>query len=476
MPAQHSVKLSEAEPPCKKGVHKQPFKSIPGPLCSDAKNGNLVDMADSGSSHQYLVYLHKTYGPISAFWWGERYVVSIGKPEYFKKVNHLSNRPRELFSMIKPLLTDKSIPYANDDDIKNRRSLYDSPYSHSSCKGYYKIVQKIADEMAEKWTNFSDNEPLDLTSECITAALLSVTRSSFDEEQFKNHELVAKFLKSYYHCSDECERFLSEPFPAADTDRYKDFMKAREETLAIVQNIIDAKKANVRTSSEANFLETIIEAEIQSDQILVDSLSYMIGGFHTSGILLTWIIYFLCLNPEIQDRVYDELIEVLDDQHITAACASQLIYTKQVIDETMRCSVISPWAARYSDDDLEIEDYVIPKQIKKGYTLMFFTVSRISQSIPKRLSRSHDVRQFDPDRFSPEKIKSRPSSAFQPFGFAGKRSCPGYRFAYVEMYVFASVLFRKFKFRLAPGQAAVHKVYGVVTKPSTKIWVTITKR
>ncbi|KAG1678672.1 26S proteasome non-ATPase regulatory subunit 4 [Nymphon striatum] len=430
----------------KKKIQNQPCKSIPGPLCSDPKNGNLVDIADSGSLHEYLVSLHETYGPISAFWWGERYVVSILSPEYFKKVNHLSNRPGELFSLFKPLISEKSIQYANDEDIKNRRSLYDPPYSHSSCQHYYEILQKIADEMAEKWKNLAENDCLDLTSECITAACLSITRTSFDEEQFKNYEL----------CWDECERFLIEPFPAADTDRYKAFMKAKEEMLAIVQNIVDAKRANVRTSSEANFLETITEAEIYSDQILADSLTYMIGGFHTSGFLLTWMIYFLCLNPEIQDRVYDEMIEVLDDEPLTPACASQLIYTKQVIDESLRCSVLAPWAARYSDEDLEIDDYVVPKQTP--------IITALGVSLQNE-NYYPEPEKFDPDRFSPEKIKSRPSLAFQPFGFAGKRICPGYRFAYVEMYVFASVLFRKFKFHLAPGQAEVHKVYGLVTKP-----------
>ena len=65
---------------------------------------------------------------------------------------------------------------------------------------------------------------------------------------------------------------------------------------------------------------------------------------------------------------------------------------------------------------------------------------------------------------------------FEPFGFAGKRKCPGYRFAYMEVAVFMSVLVRKFKFKLVDGQAEVTPVYGLVTTPSEEIWITLEKR
>ena len=40
---------------------------------------------------------------------------------------------------------------------------------------------------------------------------------------------------------------------------------------------------------------------------------------------------------------------------------------------------------------------------------------------------------FDPDRFSPANVRSRPSLAFCPFG-SGQRKCPGYKFSYYEVY------------------------------------------
>ena len=72
-------------------------------------------------------------------------------------------------------------------------------------------------------------------------------------------------------------------------------------------------------------------------------------------------------------------------------------------------------------------------------------------------------------------MKSLPKYAFEPFGFAGKRKCPGYRFAYVELTVILATLLRKIKFDLVEGQVVTSE-YGLVTKPKEEIWVTVSPR
>lgn len=79
---------------------------------------------------------------------------------------------------------------------------------------------------------------------------------------------------------------------------------------------------------------------------------------------------------------------------------------------------------------------------------------------------------FDPERFREDKVKSRHPLAFQPFGFAGKRKCPGYRFAYYEAYVFLSAIYRNFEVELAEGQK-VEMIHGLVTTPKEEIWVKV---
>ena len=79
--------------------------------------------------------------------------------------------------------------------------------------------------------------------------------------------------------------------------------------------------------------------------------------------------------------------------------------------------------------------------------------------------------QFDPDRFSPENVKQRPSSAFSPFGLANRR-CPGYKFSRCEAIATLSVIVRKFQLKPAfEDDFFIEPSFGFVTAPDTEIWL-----
>ena len=81
---------------------------------------------------------------------------------------------------------------------------------------------------------------------------------------------------------------------------------------------------------------------------------------------------------------------------------------------------------------------------------------------------------FNPDRFDPETYKPV-AYGFEPFGYAGRRKCPGYRFALHEATVFLTHALRRFQFKLVPGQT-VTKVFGLVTTTEEEIWLTVEPR
>ena len=82
---------------------------------------------------------------------------------------------------------------------------------------------------------------------------------------------------------------------------------------------------------------------------------------------------------------------------------------------------------------------------------------------------------FDPERFSPDNVKLRPALSFEPFGFAGKRKCLGYKLSYAEAFVLISTVIQKFKINLVEGQV-VTPVFGLVASPKEEIWITLSKR
>ncbi|XP_006811848.2 cytochrome P450 20A1-like [Saccoglossus kowalevskii] len=116
--------------------------------------------------------------------------------------------------------------------------------------------------------------------------------------------------------------------------------------------------------------------------------------------------------------------------------------------------------------DMVVQGYTIPKGTPMVLALGVVQTDDKIWSEPER---------FIPERFLPENASTRHPFSFQPFGFAGKRKCPGYRTVYSEGAVFLATLCRKFKFRMVEGQT-IDRKYGFVTIPSNDIWVTVTKR
>ena len=73
----------------------------------------------------------------------------------------------------------------------------------------------------------------------------------------------------------------------------------------------------------APLLDTIIETAKPETELgeklsqeLGDVTAVAVGGFHTTGTVLTWILYYLTIHPDIQEKVYEELVNILGDNDI----------------------------------------------------------------------------------------------------------------------------------------------------------------
>lgn len=229
--------------------------------------------------------------------------------------------------------------------------------------------------------------------------------------------------------------------------------------------IQERNKANVKEGHEL-LIDFIMKASNSESHMLADCITYLVGGTHTTGLWLTWAIYYLAMHPDAERKLYEEIVDTLDQENVTQENIGALKYLRQVLDETLRCSVLAPYAARVQEVDSVLGGHKIPGK------------TPVVQALGVMLCHPEiwpEPAKFDPDRFSPENVKLRPFYAFQPFGFAGKRKCPGYQFSYAEASVILSILIRKFKIKLVEGQVVTPE-YGIVTSPKEEVWITVEKR
>ncbi|XP_033112330.1 cytochrome P450 20A1-like isoform X2 [Anneissia japonica] len=441
------------------------YTTIPGASPSHPKDGNLADIGAAGSLHQYLKKLHNEHGPIVSFWFGQQMFVSLGSPELWRAHMKVFDRPPELFLLFEPLITKYSIQYQNKDEGRKRRKLTDNAFGHNMLGNFYSVFHDVVDELCQKISSLPDTEHIPVCQYMMALALKGITQTSFGD-YFKDDEKAFEFRKHYDLCWYDLESRMSGDEPAPDSDRQKNFLKSRDFMHDTIRTIIKQRRNNPPVEDKQVFLDILIQADIPEEQLLADALTYVIGGLHTSGNALSWCLYFLATHKDVEEKLYTEFKEVLGDEKVTPETIGKLVYTRQVLDETMRTAVLAPTAARFQEMDVQIGGHIVPKMTPVIHALG--VVQEDEKYWP-------EPRKFDPDRFSEENSKHRDKLAFSPFGFAGKRMCPGYRFSYVELTVFLSQLIRKFKFNLVEG-LVIEPVHGLVTTPSDEIWVTVEKR
>ncbi len=193
-----------------------------------------------------------------------------------------------------------------------------------------------------------------------------------------------------------------------------------------------------------------------TDQMLRDeAVTLFFAGFETTARSLTWGWYRLWKHPEVLERVTAEAEAVLGGREPTGADLEKLVYTRQVIDETLRLYPPTALLARQNVEADEIGGYPIPP--RSLVTLVPYVVHRYPDYWP-------EAENFDPGRFTPEAAAARPKSAYIPFA-AGPRICLGNSFALMEMvYTFAMAAGRFHMQRL--GDDEIRATFVGTTRPS----------
>ena len=225
------------------------------------------------------------------------------------------------------------------------------------------------------------------------------------------------------------------------------FHKAVRELDAVVYQIIRDRRRG--GSDGPDLLSMFLSArdeetgERMTDRQLRDEvMTMLLAGHETTSLALSWTYFALAEHPEIVDRIAREAADVLDGAWPTMAHIERLSYTRMVVQEVLRLYPPAWGFSRVALNDDQIGGY----RVHAGSIVFMipFVLHRRPELWP-------DPQRFDPDRFSADRVASRPKFAYLPFG-GGPRQCIGNQFAMTEASLILARTLRNYRVELVRHQ------------------------
>ncbi|KAJ7650648.1 cytochrome P450 [Roridomyces roridus] len=180
---------------------------------------------------------------------------------------------------------------------------------------------------------------------------------------------------------------------------------------------------------------------VSPSALLDEFATFIIGGADTPSTVMSWIIKYLTMHPQVQNRLHSELSASFKLSNNFSVTLEELqdggfAYLDAVIHEVLRLANVGGVSARDALHDVTISGCQIPK----GSQVFFLTGHSGISNAPPVEDSGITSGTFYPERWLKE--ESDGSFSFSsngipsfPFGH-GPRGCPGQRFAMLELKAF----------------------------------------
>ncbi|XP_071114114.1 cytochrome P450 2B4-like [Haliotis cracherodii] len=437
--------------------HASPLPPGPAPI----PFLGTISLLGGGDKRRVFKEMRERYGDVFSFYIGSRLIVVINgfdalKEAFVKRGDVFSDRPH-VFTVDK-VGQGRGIVNTSGKVWKEQRrfalaALKQFGFGKASFED--KVQEEVAAFVAVLDQHAGDDvDPQNIIQTAIANVISSIVfgkRFSYDDPLFK------KFLEIF----DENMKLVGGTsilnfFPIlqylpGDIFKFNKVLSNVDFVQKFIRNTVQRHIENLDTLHVRDFVDAYLkemqeeaddpETTLNYDQLVKVIGDLFVGGTETTSTTIRWAIIFLVRNPEVQQRMRDEIDRhVGRARHPSVSDKPNLPFTEATILEIQRCADIAPFSVAHGTlQDVTFRNFLVPRN-----SIVIPNIHSVLTDPDLWLNPSD----FRPERFLDDAGTVTKPEQFIPF-FMGRRICLGESLARMELFLFISALVQRYDIRVA---------------------------
>ncbi|MEH6456213.1 MAG: cytochrome P450 [Cocleimonas sp.] len=379
-----------------------------------------------------------------------RYVFVENKGNYERKSPQMRHA-------LEPLLGD-GLFVSDGDTWSSRRKIQTPLFDSAHIKMFTDTMISTINEMADDWQtkiNVNSVSELDVHPEMGKLTAEIIARTLFGEKLgSENSSAVVEAFAEYQSVVKQTNlaNFLGLPDWLPNLNAK--FGKGRRAAKAIHDTVDDIIEKAEEGGHEGTLVAEFLKANqgdsgidlMTKQQIRNELIVLFMAGHETTANVLAWAWYLISQAPDVEAKLHAELDKVLDGRKPEMTDVESLIYTRAILDETMRLYPPVPILSREAKE----EDTIRNTKVPPGSIMLI-----VPWLIHRHKKYWDKPDHFIPERFMPDAPKPIKFS-YIPFS-AGPRVCLGKNFGIVESVLTIAMLAQRFRLSMAKDKKVEHE-------------------
>lgn len=422
--------------------------SLPGPSATLPFLGSIVDMVKD--PHAFWEK-QRAYAFPGLSWNSivTKFTVMVTDPATIRHVFNNNSKETLLLDLhpnAKMILGTRNIAFMHGPDHKALRKSFLSLFTRKALSMYVVKQDAIIREHVAEWIQEAGNGHPTEMRPLVWAMNAQTSQNVFLGPYLDDLEVRHEFGVRYRAMTDG---FLAFPLKFPGTAVWR-AMKGRQYVIKVLEGASRRSKAAMRAGKEPECLLDFWSQQINTDldeakaaglpppkyssdgEMAYTVMDFLFASQDASTASLIWTLTQMAEHPDVLERVREEQLAVRSDlaATLTGESLTDMPYTRQVVKEVLRFRPPAPMVPQVAMRPFKLtESYTAPK----GAFIIPDIVSACHQGFTK-------AKEFDPDRFSPERKEDvTHASNFLVFGH-GPHYCVGKEYAINHLMTFLAIV------------------------------------